>query len=77
MAQTWCEVIGLEQVGVFDNFFHLGGHSLKATQITSRLRQVLQIDLPLRAIFERPTVQALAEVVEDMLLREIEVSDET
>jgi acyl-CoA synthetase (AMP-forming)/AMP-acid ligase II/acyl carrier protein len=77
VAQTWCEVIGLEQVGVFDNFFDLGGHSLKATQITSRLRQLLQIDLPLRAIFEQPTVQALAEVVEDRLLREIEVSDET
>jgi acyl carrier protein len=62
---------------VFNNFFDLGGHSLKATQITSRLRQLLQIDLPLRAIFEQPTVQALAEVVEDRLLREIEVSDET
>jgi acyl carrier protein len=74
VAQAWCEVIGLEQVGVLDNFFDLGGHSLRATQITSRLRQTLQIELPLRAIFEQPTIQALAEVVEDMLLREMESS---
>jgi acyl carrier protein len=76
VAQAWCEVIGLEQVGVFDNLFDLGGHSLRATQIVSRLRQMLQIDLPLRAIFEQPTVQALAEVVEDLLLQEIEASNE-
>ena len=76
LAQVWCEVIDLEQVGVFDNFFDLGGHSLKATQITSRLRQMLQIDLPLRAIFEQPTIQALAEVVEDFLLQELEASNE-
>jgi len=60
----WAEVLGVERVGVHDNFFELGGHSLVATQIVSRLHEACAVEVPLRALFEGPTVAELAERVE-------------
>ena len=65
MAGIWAEVLKLDQVGVNDNFFELGGHSLLATQVVSRVRHAFQVELPLRALFEAPTVDALTRRVED------------
>jgi acyl carrier protein len=59
-AGVWAELLGVEGVGLYDNFFELGGHSLRATQVMSRLRAALGIDLPLRALFDNPTVAGLA-----------------
>ncbi len=65
IAAIWREVLKLREIGVHDNFFESGGHSLLATQAVSRLRRALQIELPLRVLFEKPTVSALAEHVEE------------
>ena len=63
LAGIWAEVLGLKQVGIYDNFFNLGGHSLLAGQVVARISQVFQVGLPLNALFERPTIAALSELV--------------
>ena len=60
IVAIWQEVLGMDRIGTNENFFELGGHSLLATQIISRIRSAFGIELPLRAIFEAPTVRGLA-----------------
>jgi acyl carrier protein len=63
VADIWADVLGISLVGRTDNFFELGGHSLLATQVVSRIRQVFQIELPLKTFFEFPTVSEIATVI--------------
>jgi amino acid adenylation domain-containing protein len=64
IAKIWSQILGVEQVGVYDNFFDLGGHSLMAIQILSRLRNIANVEIPLRAMYETPTIANLAGEVE-------------
>jgi amino acid adenylation domain-containing protein len=66
IADAWASVLGVERVGVDDNFFALGGHSLMATQVIARLRTTFGVDLPLHALFTSPTVAGLAVTVADL-----------
>jgi len=65
LADIWRDVLNLESPGVTDNFFESGGHSLLATQVISRLRTVSGVELPIRAIFESPTIAELAQQVQE------------
>jgi acyl carrier protein len=75
LATIWAEVLKLDRVGVHDNFFDVGGHSLLATKLVSRIRGAFNIELPLRAFFERPTIAELAESVTQGLANKAEPSD--
>ncbi|HYO14087.1 MAG TPA: amino acid adenylation domain-containing protein [Thermoanaerobaculia bacterium] len=67
LAGIWSETLGLDRVGVHDNFFELGGHSLIATRMAARVREAFRIDLPVRKLFEAPTVAGLAAEVDQAL----------
>jgi acyl carrier protein len=60
LVKIWVEVLKVEKIGVHDNFFDLGGHSLLATQVTSRLGGAFHVEVPLRVLFEHPTIAGLA-----------------
>jgi amino acid adenylation domain-containing protein len=66
VVAIWRHLLQLAEVGVDDNFFELGGHSLLATQVLARVQRVFQVELPLRPLFQRPTVAGLVEVVAEM-----------
>jgi acyl carrier protein len=64
LAQIWAAVLGVERVGLNDNFFELGGHSLMVAQIMGQVRERFRVDLPLRSVFEKPTLGYLAQLIE-------------
>jgi amino acid adenylation domain-containing protein len=65
LGDIWSDVLGVEQISVHDDFFDLGGHSLLATQVISRVRKTYNIELPLRRLFETPTIARFAELIEE------------
>ncbi|MEM7051547.1 MAG: amino acid adenylation domain-containing protein [Acidobacteriota bacterium] len=75
LADVWSGLIGVDRVGVRDNFFEIGGHSLHATRHMHRLQDLLGIDLPIRALYEAPTVEQMARRVEAGLAAAFGVGD--
>nr|UXB94986.1 non ribosomal peptide synthetase [Pseudomonas syringae] len=68
VAGVWQELLGIEQVGRHDNFFELGGHSLLAVQVILRARETFGVEVPLRGLFEHPSLQALADLITTLQL---------
>ena len=66
LAAIWEEVLGVQRIGAQDDFFQLGGHSILATRVVSRIRRDLGVALPLRRLFTAPTLAQLAEEVEEL-----------
>jgi amino acid adenylation domain-containing protein len=70
LVPIWKDILGVRtQVGIHDNFFELGGHSLLVAQVIARIRQILGMDLPLRSLFDTPTIAALASHLEGLMRR--------
>jgi amino acid adenylation domain-containing protein len=75
LAGIWCQLLRVEPVGIHDNFFDLGGHSLLATQVISRVREAFHLELPLRALFEDPTVAILAVKIAEIQAQKVGPKD--
>ncbi|MGW4890955.1 amino acid adenylation domain-containing protein [Kitasatospora sp. NPDC004240] len=76
VAELWQEVLGLDKVGALDDFFDLGGDSLLVTRVAARIRATVGLDITIREVFESPTVAALAALVEELLIAEIDAMTE-
>jgi acyl carrier protein len=76
LAFIWADILGMEKVSIYDNFFELGGHSLLSTQLIARVRKTFEVNVPLRSLFEMPTIAELALVVEEIVIEEIERLDD-
>lgn len=71
IALIWQEVLGFDQVGIYDNFFNLNGDSLSATQVVARVKNTFQVEVPLKDFFAEPTVAQLAQKVKTLLVEKI------
>jgi amino acid adenylation domain-containing protein len=65
LARIWADVLGHDRIGMYDGFFELGGHSLMATRLVARIRSTLGVEIPLRAVFSRPTIAELADLISE------------
>jgi acyl carrier protein len=65
LAAIWCALLKVERVGITDNFFELGGHSLMVMQVVARIRKEFEVEVPIRSLFEDPTIKGLAKEVEE------------
>ena len=73
LCEIWADVLGLKRVGIYQNFFTIGGHSLLITQILTRVQERFQVNLPVRTLFKNPTIAGLAESIEKTQARSNEL----
>jgi acyl carrier protein len=66
LAEIWKEILGTQRVGIKDNFFEIGGHSLKATAMVSKIHKQMSVEVPIREVFTHSTVMELAEYIKDV-----------
>jgi acyl carrier protein len=74
LAAIWCEVLKLDKVGIYDDFFALGGHSLNANQVLARVRELFEVELPVPSLFESPTIAGLAQAIARELMAEADAA---
>jgi len=72
LAEIWAELLGIDDVGIYDNFFDLGGQSLLGTVLMSRVYSTFQVELPLLSIFESPTIAEIAQLIEQYLIGQLD-----
>ena len=72
VTEVWSQVLGLEEIGVLDDFFALGGHSLIATRVLARISAVLELEVPVATIFTHPTPEALAAELERLVVADVD-----
>lgn len=72
LAEIWSEVLNVERIGIYDNFFNLGGHSIMAIRVLNRINQHFNVNLSVRNVFEEPTIAGLALLIEESLIDELE-----
>ncbi|MBD3182749.1 amino acid adenylation domain-containing protein [Candidatus Poribacteria bacterium] len=75
LAEIWSDVLGIEKIGIHDNFFYLGGHSLLVTKVVSRIRSVFQINISLKNFFQYPNIAEIASEISRKMLGNIEESE--
>jgi acyl carrier protein len=75
LVQIWAEVLSLDAVGILDNFFDLGGHSLAATRVVSQVIKQFQLELPLQSLFQSPTVAEMAAVIAENQAKKLDETD--
>jgi len=73
LVGIWQQLLGVARIGIHDDFFEAGGHSLLVTQVIARVREIFQVDLPMQVLFKSPTIAELAEAVEQVLARSEEL----
>ncbi len=74
LTQIWAEVLKVEKVGIYDNFFELGGHSLLTTQLLAKVKETFNLDISLRSLLDKPTVEGLAENIDRVCQTEVNYS---
>jgi len=75
VAQIWAHILSLDQVGIHDNFFDLGGHSLAATRVVSQVIKKFQLEIPLQSLFQSPTIAEMAEVITQSQAKKLDEAD--
>jgi acyl carrier protein len=75
LAEIWKELLGVDRIGYDDNFFELGGHSILAMRLSTKIKQRMDVELPVRQIFETPNFSAMAEAIEALKQDDIAAAD--